>query len=166
MTVKEFFAYANIKIAVIEFLKQKADFEKLSAKHKKPFRAYINKHSVTAFGAPSRKKEDEEKEASSPYSDYFVSDGYNSIRCVFSEVCKEMFERRYPGSLKIYNTANMLICIMAYTLQVRTNNALYTEIHPSIPLDPLCKQVEVVLIVEDMRIVSFDRFQMKLPASV
>jgi hypothetical protein len=44
MSVKEFFAFANIKIAVVEFLKQKADFDALAPKHKKPFRAHINKH--------------------------------------------------------------------------------------------------------------------------
>lgn len=44
MSVKEFFAFANIKIAVVEYLKTKADFDLLSSKHKKPFRAHINKH--------------------------------------------------------------------------------------------------------------------------
>ncbi len=45
MSVKEFFAFANIKIAVVEYLKSKADFDSLASKHKKPFRAHINKHS-------------------------------------------------------------------------------------------------------------------------
>lgn len=45
MSVKEFFAFANIKIAAVEFLKMKADFDVLPSKHKKPFRAHINKHS-------------------------------------------------------------------------------------------------------------------------
>ena len=44
MSVKEFFAYANIKQTVVEFLKNKGDFESLQPKHKKPFRAHINKH--------------------------------------------------------------------------------------------------------------------------
>jgi len=44
MSVKEFFAFANIKLAVIEFLKSKADFENLHEKYKKPFRALLNKH--------------------------------------------------------------------------------------------------------------------------
>jgi hypothetical protein len=44
MSVKEFFAFANIKIAVVEYLKSKADFDILASKHKKPFRAHINKH--------------------------------------------------------------------------------------------------------------------------
>lgn len=45
MSVKEFFAYAVIKQTVIEFLKNKGDFEHLNARHKKPFRAHINKFS-------------------------------------------------------------------------------------------------------------------------
>ena len=44
MSVKEFFAFANIKQTVIEFLKNRADFESLQEKNKKPFRAHINKH--------------------------------------------------------------------------------------------------------------------------
>jgi hypothetical protein len=44
MSVKEFFAFANIKQSVVEFLKNKGDFDQLPAKYKKPFRALINKH--------------------------------------------------------------------------------------------------------------------------
>jgi hypothetical protein len=44
MIVKEFFAFANIKGTVIEYLKNRADFESLPDKNKKPFRAHINKH--------------------------------------------------------------------------------------------------------------------------
>ena len=44
MSVKEFFAFANIKQSVIEYLKTKADFENLHEKYKKPFRAHINKY--------------------------------------------------------------------------------------------------------------------------
>lgn len=44
MSVKEFFAFSNTKQTVLEFLKIKADFETLSDKFKKPFRAHINKH--------------------------------------------------------------------------------------------------------------------------
>ena len=101
MSVKEFFAFANIKIAVVEFLKQKADFEGLASRHKKPFRAHINKHSN-----------------SESCEDYFASDGFNSIRCMFSETCKENFSLVYPQSLKIANTVNMLICIQSYYLRV------------------------------------------------
>lgn len=44
MIIKEFFAFATIKQTVIEFLKNRGDFETLASKHKKPFRALINKH--------------------------------------------------------------------------------------------------------------------------
>lgn len=44
MIIKEFFAFATIKQTVIEFLKNRGDFETLHTKHKKPFRALINKH--------------------------------------------------------------------------------------------------------------------------
>jgi hypothetical protein len=44
MSVKEFFAFASIKIAAVEFIKLKGDFSQLQTKYKKPFRAHINKH--------------------------------------------------------------------------------------------------------------------------
>ena len=52
------------------------------------------------------------------YADYFVSDGFHSIKCHFSEVCKESFERSYPSSIKIFNIVNMLICIESYGLEL------------------------------------------------
>lgn len=94
MSVKEFFAFANIKQTVIEFLKNRSDFETLSAKNKKPFRGHINRHLMAPANSPA--KEVAESEANDPYSDYFVSDGFNSIKCHFSEVCKETFGRMYP----------------------------------------------------------------------
>ena len=44
MSVKEFFAFPSIKSYVIEYLKVKADYDVLSFKFKKAFRAHINKH--------------------------------------------------------------------------------------------------------------------------
>ena len=41
MSVKEFFAFPVLKQTVIEFLKNKGDFESLPDKHKKHFRAHI-----------------------------------------------------------------------------------------------------------------------------
>jgi hypothetical protein len=49
MSVKEFFAFANIKQTVIEFLKNRGDFETLPAKNKKPFRGHINRHHQAAL---------------------------------------------------------------------------------------------------------------------
>ena len=124
MSVKEFFAFPNIKQTVIEFLRAKADFDSLSIKHKKPFRAHINKHqTTTAVNNLTAEMESISAAVSGTtsvvqnnlnnreYADYFVSDGFNSIKCHFSEVCKENFERMYPLSIKIFHTVNMLICI-------------------------------------------------------
>ena len=80
MSVKDFFAFAYIKISVVEYLKQKADSDRLSQRHKKPFRAYINKHMHM-------------NDPINPEDDYFASDGFNSIRCSFSNECKETFAR-------------------------------------------------------------------------
>ena len=44
MSVKEFFAFGSLKATVIEYLKNKAEYENLQDKFKKPFRAHINKH--------------------------------------------------------------------------------------------------------------------------
>lgn len=42
MSVKEFFAFSVLKQSVIEFLKNKGDFNALGSKYKKPFRGHIN----------------------------------------------------------------------------------------------------------------------------
>lgn len=44
-------------------------------------------------------------------NDYFLSDGFNSIKCVFSDLCRENFSKSYPSSIKISNTVNMLLLI-------------------------------------------------------
>jgi elongation factor P--beta-lysine ligase len=79
MSVKEFFAFANIKFTVVEFLRAKTDFNCLHDRHKKPFRAIINRHNNTTA---------EEVTLNTSYEDYFVSDGFNSIKCIFSDSCK------------------------------------------------------------------------------
>lgn len=43
MSVKEFFAFSQIKPKVIDFLKSKGDFDSLVSRQKKPFRAHITK---------------------------------------------------------------------------------------------------------------------------
>ena len=103
MSVKEFFAFANIKQSVVEFLKTKSDFEALNQRYKRPFRAHINKHVTNQDSEPLT--------STNQQSDYFVSDGFNSIKCGFSAVCKEFFSKTYPNSINIFNTVNMLICI-------------------------------------------------------
>ena len=80
MSVKEFFAYGVIKQKVIDFLKCKADFEQLASKHKRNFRAHINKID----------------------DDFYVCDDFHQIKCVFSEHCKEQFGMKYPQSIKIF----------------------------------------------------------------
>jgi hypothetical protein len=44
MSVKDFFAFSNIKQTVIEFLKNRSDFETLPSRNKKPFRGHINRY--------------------------------------------------------------------------------------------------------------------------
>jgi hypothetical protein len=84
--------------------------------------------------------------------DLFVSDGFNSIKCQFSQCCKEAFQKIYPASLKIYNTVNMLICVQKYSLEVKDKQN--------------SKEIEVVLIIDDLKVISFDQYAIKLPSSV
>lgn len=97
--------------------------------------------------------------APQPASDFFVSDGFNSIRCVFSPLCKENFQRTYPSSIKIHNTVNMLICVKQYQYQIRQADSAQDD--PEVQALP-----EVMIVVDELKIISFDRFSMKLPASV
>jgi hypothetical protein len=164
MSVKDFFAFANIKQTVIEFLKNRSDFESLPARHKKPFRGHINRYNL----GPNTKDQEPQIATNDPYSDYFVSDGFNSIKCHFSELCKESFDRMYPSSIKIYNIVNMLICIQSYSMVLRNRDYDLTKqpLQPTTDLvAELLKQtqgrqtdLEVVLVIDELRVISFDRF--------
>ena len=111
---------------MIEFLKNKADFENLHEKYKKPFRAHINKHQGAILGGETAPLEsgsvllDQAERGKTVYSDYFVSDGFHSVKCHFSNECKEAFDRAYPTSIKIFNTVNMLICVQSYFVELRS----------------------------------------------
>ena len=178
MSVKDFFAFANIKQTVIEFLKNRSDFETLPARNKKPFRGHINRYYPQPANQSPAKEIAEQPMANSandPYSDYFVSDGFNSIKCHFTEVCKETFGRMYPSSIKIYNIVNMLICIQSYSIVLRNKDYDLTKqtLQPSDLVTELLRQtygratdLEIVLVIDELRVISFDRFQVKLPASV
>ena len=118
------------------------------------------------------------------YADYFVSDGFHSIKCCFSEICKESFNRIYPQSVRIYNIVNMLICIQSYYLELRCVDNLqmggsmlapsnHRKIQPNMFQGGLSqnelknlKQLEVVLVIDELRVISFDKLGMKMPSSV
>ena len=176
MSVKEFFAFSSIKPTVLEFLKHRADFSGLEARFKKPFRAYINRHSSVQQGqrsAPQNHTDDEH------LVDFFVSDGFCSIKCLFSDQCKEMFEQVYPSSVKISTILNMLICIQSFRIEIRAPFALaqpseisekqgaqmFENAHYNLNMN-LVKNMEVVLVVDELRVISFDRFGMKMPSSL
>lgn len=82
MSVSAFFAYPTIKQAVIEFLKCRSDINLLHSRYKKPFRAHINRHT-------------------SHREDFFVSDGFNSIKCQFTPACTQLFTEQYPSHLQL-----------------------------------------------------------------
>lgn len=182
MSVKEFFAFANIKQTVIEYLKNKSDYETLSDKYKKPFRAHINKHQGGIQGGggldmiTTELQQHQMQTSSTSYADYFVSDGFHSIKCQFSEVCRESFERAYPTSIRIFNIVNMLICVQSYFVELRCPNNnmaaglatpvnLFKGSNAASDLRSL-KNLEVVLVIDELRVISFDRFGMKMPSSV
>jgi hypothetical protein len=104
MSVKDFFGFATIKLAAIEFLKVKADFDLLSGKHKKPFRGFLSKHHSLGANLAADLLTGESQ-------DIFVSDGFNSIKCQFSQLCQDNFECNYPSSIKLHTILNMLVCI-------------------------------------------------------
>lgn len=118
MSVKEFFAIPSLKLTVIEYLKNRADYETLSDRLKKPFRAHLNKHKENNSSAKPAElvPRDEEVEAC---SDWFVSDGFHSVKCSFSRACRDTFTENYPESVRIYDLVNMLICIEKCHIELR-----------------------------------------------
>ena len=140
MSVKEFFAFSCIKPQVIEYLKNKADFNSLHQKYKKPFRGHIL----------------------SEDGQFFISDGFNQIQCEFSDACKAHFLNYYPPSLGITELVDMLICVENYQLNLQTpfkdtkniNNDQWKHTH-----------LKLVLTVDQLKVISFDQFSIarKLP---
>ena len=85
--------------------------------------------------------------------------------------------------MRIYNTVNMLICVQNYYVELRcpavgmggTGGAnaspmnLFSSNKSSLSLtnDMLAlKNLECVLVIDELRVISFDRFGMKMPSSV
>lgn len=95
MSVREFFAFSVLKQSVIEFLKNKGDFDALGHKHKKPFRGHIKcekrekpnliNEKIQYLGPFGEIKPFENLDKNSADLDYFISDGFHQIKCQFSE---------------------------------------------------------------------------------
>ena len=178
MSVKEFFAFPSIKQSVIEFLKVRADFSALDRKFKKPFRAHINKHSTNTQGQQTEMIGGTSSVKDS-LLDYFVSDGFHSIKCLFTEACRKQFSETYPDSVTIPSIVNMLICVQRFHLELRSSlasfkrqasqaSSMYEESTMDVSGGNLSgiKSLEVVLLVDELRVISFDRYGVKLPSSV
>ena len=98
MSLKEFFNQPILKTAVIDFLRNRADFDTLPYKLKKPFRCQLQK-TDSLYGL----------------------DGYNSIRVVFSQACKDEFAHKYPESMKIEELDGTLVVIHKFKLLVENS---------------------------------------------
>ena len=132
MSVKEFFAFSVLKQSVIEFLKNKGDFDALGQKYKKPFRGHIKVETreksnlqnekiqyVGPFGNLRPFQSENSNKATSD-TEYYISDGFHQIKCQFSKNCIDKFQSKYPGSIQIENIVNMLVCVYDYTLILET----------------------------------------------
>ena len=97
MSVKDYFHFASIKRAVLDFLKEAhtTDFQVVL---KTPFRAFINNHQADT-------------------EEFFISDSFNSIKCDFSDTCLHSFTQRYPSSVKVSRLNGMLICVEKWRLK-------------------------------------------------
>lgn len=91
-------------------------------------------------------------------------------------MCREAFERTYPASVRIFHVVNMLICIKSYRVELRCPAALsakstgcslslFKGASAGADVNAL-RALEVVLVIDELRVISFDRFRMKMPQSV
>ena len=64
-----------------------------------------------------------------------MSDGFNSIRCSFSERCQDTFRHTYPESVRIPIIINMLICVEKFRLELRAPNLLIQKESSTLELD-------------------------------
>lgn len=96
-----------------------------------------------------------------------MSDDYNQIRCIFSNECKEKFSEKYPESLKIFNVANMLVCLQEYELILkdgeRNPTSLLSALDQTSRLSQLKlgSKVEVQMQINELQVISFDKFAFK-----
>ena len=132
MSVKEFFAFSVLKQSVIEFLKNKGDFDALGQKYKKPFRGHIkcetkdkpnHQNAKIEYVGPYGKIRPFELPNSNSAkidSEYYISDGFHQIKCQFSEECIKKFESKYPSSITFESIINMLVCVYDYKLILET----------------------------------------------
>ena len=79
----------------------------------------------------------------------------------------------YPTSVRISNLINMLIAVESFSVELRsqTHSAATKDVNfvkeSSVARDVrFLKNLEVVLVIEELRVISFDRFGMKMPSSV
>lgn len=147
MSIKEYFAIPILKQKVLDFLKAKGDFHQLHSKHKRMFRAHIAEKA----------------------GEFYICDDQHQIKCIFTNQCKEKFEQRYPSSVKIYNIANMLVCILEYRLVLRSPDLIsgqHKQVNQSNELQisenlKLSNNLEVAMEIDDLQVISFDRFQLR-----
>ena len=93
--------------------------------------------------------------------------------------CRKAFDSTYPESLRIYNIINMLISVQSFRVELRVPSGPTHGKSASEPTGAdmtrkeadasdihLLKNLEVVLVIDELRVISFDRYGMKLPSSV
>jgi len=103
MSIKDFFTIAVLKNSAIEFLKNRAEFDTLSFKYKKPFRGQVlptDVHSKYTPTAPG----------------FRISDGSNTIQCTYSDECLRRFEDTYPSCVKITDLNNLVVCVQQFKM--------------------------------------------------
>jgi len=80
----------------------------------------------------------------------------------------------YPSSVKITNILNYLICIQSFRVEMRApfstqtmplGGNMYASAEQEMNAATI-KSLEVVLIIDELRVISFDRFGMRMPISL
>ena len=96
--------------------------------------------------------------------DYYVSDDYNQIKCTFSNECKERFDQRYPASLNAYKVTNMLVCLQEYQLILKNGDTDMNtmKLDQRISKLKLGSKVEVIMQIEDLQVISFDKLRIHI----
>lgn len=93
-----------------------------------------------------------------------MSDGQFSIKCTFSDKCVRDFSDIYPSSLKVHNLSKMLVCVESFSLLLCSK--LMQKIGKQSQLLDAPLDLEVVLVIEDLRVISFDRVDVHLKENI
>lgn len=52
-------------------------------------------------------------------SEYLISDGFHTVKAIFTKECQEEMEDIYPSCINVHTLDNRLLCIKDYEIELK-----------------------------------------------